>query len=692
MKPGKIFALDIGTRKVMGLLAEDQGDGVRILDAESREHPTRAMKAGQIQDIPKVTAVVRQVAQALADRSGEPVKQAAVAVAGRNLRTILGRAALDCPADRALEARDIERVVFDALENALTTLHAPGHGESAKARYYCVGYVVSRTLLDGEALPQPCGHRGERLEAEVLASFLPWQSLESQLAVLEAAGLEASSVTLEPIAALQAVVDPGLKQFELALVDVGAGTSDIAIVGGGVVRSFGMVPCAGDFVTEALAGQFLLDFPAAEQVKRAASGGATIQTATVLQQPLELSPAEAVSAMAPAVSELARRIARCVLDLRAGQPPQMVLCVGGGSLTPGLFQELASAMGLPASRVGTRSPGLSLGLKDAKGGVPGPETATPLGIACVAAAEGGVRFQRVFFNGRRFLLLEMGRPLTVSSALMAAGVSAKDVFGWPGASKTYTVNGEFRMLRREGARPARILVNGEPAGAEDPIRDGDTICFEQGEGARQADQTVGDALGLKSLTVTVNGRVREVRPMATCRGRTVDLCAPLEDRMALTVAPVAIAQALTEEERRQGHAHCNGHLVSLETRLRDGDKIETLEHNLTELPAEISRMMGGAPPRVEPAPQAQEASEPPRPLGGPIRVRLNGHWVTIEDQQGRPVVSGRDAPPILVDVLRHVSLPAGGMAGRRLKLLVNGREAGFTSPIQHGAEVRVFFE
>src|SRR5579863_4023330 len=201
MKTKKIFALDIGTRKVMGLVAVALEDGVKVLDWETREHPTRAMSAGQIQDVAKVTHVVEQIVGALAARTGEPLREAAVAVAGRNLRTLVGKAAIDCPKDRPLAQAEVDQATFDALENALMRLSLAVEEPGPRTRYYCVGYVVGRFVLDGEELPRPTGHRGERLEAEVLASFLPWKVLESQLAVLAAAGLEASSVTLEPIAA-----------------------------------------------------------------------------------------------------------------------------------------------------------------------------------------------------------------------------------------------------------------------------------------------------------------------------------------------------------------------------------------------------------------------------------------------------------------------------------------------------------
>lgn len=693
MKSKKIFSLDIGTRKVMGLVALAEGDSLRVLDSETREHPTRAMSAGQIQDVAKVTQVVQQVVSALAKRTGEALREAAVAVAGRNLRTLTGKSVLLCPKDRPLAAEDVDKATFDALEDALMRLSVAPQDSDPKVRYYCVGYVVSRFLLDGETLAHPQGHRGEKLETEVLASFLPWQVLESQLAVLDAAGLEASSVTLEPIAALQAVVDQDLRQFDLALVDIGAGTSDIAIVSGGLVRAFGMVPWAGDFVTEAVSEGFLLDFATAERVKRAASMvEGPVEVLTVLQQPVTLRPADVLAAMAPAVAELSRRIADRVLELNGGKAPRMVLCVGGGSRTAGLFAEVAQALGMPAQFVGTRPPGLGLGLKDVAGRALGPETATPLGIACVAASAGGVRFQNVYLNGERFFLLEMGRSLTVLSALMAAGVSAKKIFGWPGESLTFTINGQFGALRAQAGNPARIQLNGLPAKLDDAVRDYDKIIFEAAEPAPLV-ATISQATGLAPVRVTINGQIREFWPRLSVDGLPVAPTETLRDRMVIEVGPVIVADAMSEEERRQGHVHCNGHVVGLDTPLHDGDKIETLEHNRTELPQRLSHLMEEASKLsiVQGMPVPVPVSVP-IPVGinaaasqgqQAIRVRLNGEWVSLQGSEGGT---------ILVDVLKRIPLPAGGLPGKRLKLLLDGKEASFTTPIKSGAEVRVYFE
>ena len=76
------------------------------------------------------------------------------------------------------------------------------------------------------------------------------------------------ALTLEPIAAINVLIPPSMRRLNVALVDIGAGTSDIAITDSGTVIAYGMVPIAGDEVTEAISDQYLLDFPMAEKAKR----------------------------------------------------------------------------------------------------------------------------------------------------------------------------------------------------------------------------------------------------------------------------------------------------------------------------------------------------------------------------------------------------------------------------------------
>lgn len=193
-----------------------------------------------------------------------PLRDVAVAAAGRALKTCRGKAVRAVNGSR-LEADAVRGLELEALEQARREL--AGDEESA-GRYHCVGYSVVEYELDGTAIGNLLGQRGQEAGAEVIGTFLPKVVVESLAAALEAADLRMRALTLEPIAAIHALIPASMRKLNLALVDVGAGTSDIAVTAEGTVVAYGMVPSAGDEITEALAETWLLDFDTAETAKR----------------------------------------------------------------------------------------------------------------------------------------------------------------------------------------------------------------------------------------------------------------------------------------------------------------------------------------------------------------------------------------------------------------------------------------
>ena len=149
-------------------------------------------------------------------------------------------------------------------------------------QYYCVGYSVVEEQLDNVRIGSLVGQKGEKASVEVIATFLPRMVVDSLQNVIESLGMQIVSITLEPIAVANLVLSPVMRQLNLVLVDIGAGTSDIAVCGGNLISAFGMVPMAGDEITEAISGQFLLDFTRAEEVKRKLSSAYELRTINVL--------------------------------------------------------------------------------------------------------------------------------------------------------------------------------------------------------------------------------------------------------------------------------------------------------------------------------------------------------------------------------------------------------------------------
>lgn len=568
------LAVDTGTRKVLGVVYRPAADGIEVVAAARQEHPGRAMLDGQIHDVAAVARVLRAVRERLEARVGQPFRQAVVAAAGRALRTAPGRAERHFGRYTRIPPEEAAALEWEAVSHAQAGLQEALPGREAAAGYYCVGHSVTGQWLDGTPIASLVGQYGERAAVAVLATFLPRQVVDSLAAALEAAGLEMAGLTLEPIAALEAVVPPTMRHLNLALVDVGAGTADIALTRDGAVWAYAMVPQAGDEVTEALSRAFLLDFPVAERAKRLAAAGRPARVRDVLGAPRTVTPAELRAAVAPAVTQVASAISAAILAANGG-PPEAVLLVGGGSLSPGLPAALAESLGLSPARVAVRSRGALRGVAGARE-LRGPDAVTPLGIALLHARRPTPLVQ-VRVEDRWVRLFQPGR-CTVREALRAAGIPLQRVLGRPGAGFTVTVNGELRLLPGRRGRPGRVLLNGQEADLSAPVRDRDVLAVEPAEDPTPPRVTLGELLPpLPRLVLAGDGQERVFTPRVLVNGEPAVPDRPLADRDAVEVEDwrtVGDALRAAGLEADGWSLALNGDRAAPEAPLAPGDTVE----------------------------------------------------------------------------------------------------------------------
>ena len=221
-----IFALDIGTRSIVGMVGKLVEDRFQVLAVESAEYSKRTMMDGQIDDIEGVADLAKAVTKRLEHKLQMNLTRVCVAAAGRALRTQRGVFTVDLPEDRTINATDISEMEAGAVSAAEDLLRQK---DDAPQQFYLVGYTVAQYRLDNYPLTTLQGHSGKRAEAEIVATFLPGEVVDSLYAAMHAAGLQVASMTLEPIAAMNAAIPAELRLLNLALVDIGAGTSDIAL-------------------------------------------------------------------------------------------------------------------------------------------------------------------------------------------------------------------------------------------------------------------------------------------------------------------------------------------------------------------------------------------------------------------------------------------------------------------------------
>ncbi|MEH7886027.1 cell division FtsA domain-containing protein [Bacillus sp. JJ1609] len=540
----KLFALDIGTRSVVGIILEESDGRHEVIDILVREHEERSMLDGQIHDVLSVSEIIQDIKYEL-EASHGPLTKVCVAAAGRALKTERSKAIVDIVGQPMLSKQDILHLELTAVQLAQAAVAGERNNDNSH-HYYCVGYSVLYYQLDGEEIGSLIDQRGNEASVEIIATFLPRVVVESLLSALDRAGLEMDALTLEPIAAINVLIPASMRRLNVALVDIGAGTSDIALTDAGTVIAYGMVPVAGDEITEAVSDEFLLDFPLAEKAKRELTEQEYIKITDILGFEEEISKEEAISRISPAIDRLAESIGDEILKLNNYKSPKAVMLVGGGSLTPELPKRLANKLNLPDNRVAIRGLDAISSVSFASHIEKGPELVTPIGIA-IAAKKSPVQYHTVYVNGQPVRLFEVNK-LTVGDCLLAAGIKMNRLYGKPGLAMIVSLNGKNVTIPGNHGQPPVLLRNGEACAFDDEVQGGDELTVIKGEDGAKTDLTLHYLIGeVPKKAVMINGSKHEVSSVLTCNGLLAPMSKEVEDRDQITFdMPVTIEDLLKE--------------------------------------------------------------------------------------------------------------------------------------------------
>ena len=488
-----IFALDIGTRSVTGVVGIPDGGLLRILDIESAEHDGRSVVDGQIENVDMVSKVIKSVKDQLELRLGVRFQNVCVAAAGRTLRTESASYTFSLDSSQPIDNQMILYLEEGALQQAKYQVAMSDSQTEDSISYTCVGYTVLRYYLDDYPINTLIDHRGKTAKVDIIATFLPGEVVESLNDATGRAGLRVASLTLEPIAAMNAVIPQELRLLNLALVDIGAGTSDIAVSNDGCVTAYEMVTVAGDEITEAIAKQLLVDFDAAEDIKlKLAEPVTEIVYENILGFEYSTEPEKIVASIRPHIENLAKSISDKILQIN-GKAPSAVFLVGGGSKTPAISEIVAEYLGLERNKIAVGSGNYMKRNLVSELPIDGPELATPIGIALTSAGNLREDGAYVYVNDVRTRLLT--RDLnTVMDAVLLNGYNHDDIIGRNGSKLSFTINGKKHVLRGEISLPAEILLNGKPAAATSIINSGDKIRFKPSIPGKDATCTVREAI------------------------------------------------------------------------------------------------------------------------------------------------------------------------------------------------------
>lgn len=670
-----LFILDIGTRSVIGVAGRLRDEMLEVLCVESAEHSQRAVVDGQIEDIEQTAKVAAMVKDRMEKKLNIAFQEVHVAAAGRVLKTGHVFCEMDLDEQRSIGAKELAALESMGVQKAYRELVA-SLSEGDPTDFCSVGHTIAGYQLDGYSFSTLSGHRGKKAGIDLIATFLPSEVVESLYTTMSMLGLTIASMTLEPIAAMNAVVPRELRLLNIALVDVGAGTSDIAVADKGSVCGYTMATIAGDEVTERLMQEYLVDFDTAEKMKFSASAGeASFEYNDVLGFPYTVTREDILQRIQPTVEELAKQIAQGILSIN-DTPPKAVFMVGGGSRTPELCQRVAAALGIEENKVAIGGNNYMKRQITAETQYLSAEYATPIGIAVTAMASGGGENFAVTLNGSRLQLL--GKGMTVMEALRRGGFQYSQIMGRSGKSVVLEYNGERKIVRGGLPSLAEIRVNGDLAGLSTLLQAGDQIAFLPASDGEDAAPTIASlADQWEVFPVELFEQEVEAGSKAWLNG------VPAEgDQLVVQGDQVQVKQVDTLGEllRFMGFSSWEAGLTlngspapGPEQKLRPGDVI-----GLGLNPPAPKEQAPAAPRPVTPSPAAPVRPQPERPN---LRVVLNGRERTLPPKEDGTWYQ-------LFDLLNFVDMdpndPKGDVVVTR-----NGAPASYLEPLQNGDQIDI---
>ena len=366
-----IVGLDIGTSKVVAVVAEMQPDG-RYEVVGLGQHESRGLKKGVVVNIEATVASIQRALEEAELMADCKIRNVYTGIAGSHIRSFnsIGMVAIK---DKEVTDADVARVIETAKAVNIPTDQQILH------------VLAQEFIIDGqEDIREPIGMSGVRLDVKVHIVTGAVSAAQNIIKCVRRCGLEVQDLILQPLASSSAVLTDDEKELGVALVDIGGGTTDIAIFTGGSIRHTAVIPIAGDQITNDVAMALRTPTPDAEDIKLRygiakqvlADPDDKIEVPGIGDRgPRSLSRQALAAVIEPRVEELFSLVQQVIREsgyeelLSSG-----VVITGGSSMLRGMA-ELGEDIFLKPVRIGV--PGYSGGLADV---VRTPRYATVLGL------------------------------------------------------------------------------------------------------------------------------------------------------------------------------------------------------------------------------------------------------------------------------------------------------------------------
>lgn len=685
-----VFGLDIGTRSIVGTVGYKEKNKFNVVAMAVKYHDTRSMIDGQIHDIAKVSEDIVYVKEELEKQLGSrKLKEVCIAAAGRVLKTAIGHGEYEFGDNTVITQEYIHSIDLVGVEKAHEVILEELSENEEETKYYCVGYTVVKYYLNGFEIHNLEGHKGNKIGADVLATFLPEEVVGSLYSAVEMAGLEVTNLTLEPIAAINVAIPEQYRLLNIALVDVGAGTSDICITKDGSIIGYGMIPSAGDELTEALIKKYLVDFNTAEKLKTASIKRKSITYKDIMGISHKITPDEVLQTVDAVKKELTSKIAEKIIELNGGSPVSAAFVVGGGGKLSGFTEYLAKYLKLPAERVALRGQEVMNDIEFLVENIKkDPLYVTPIGI-CLNYFDQKNNFIFVNVNGERIKLYNNDK-LTIFDAAIQYGLSNEDIFPKRGADITFKINGKTRIVRGYNGEPAIITQNGKSVGLNALIEANDKIDIKpstEGDKASIELSSLPEYSGTLEFVVNdtpitcpkfamVNG-VPESQLYKICDGD--DICMQTY---------YTLEQLLTfMDVKPGGKIYINNKEASMEDKIYDNFVVfwkDDIEYN--DLPEETIKES-----KEEAVSEQKESVAKLEEKIETLNKQDSSTSITVIVNKQPVVLSGKSSY-MFVDVFDFYDFDLSTVRGKRLITNLNGNHAEYIAPIFDGSVIEIYWE
>lgn len=678
-----VFGLDIGTRSVVGTVGYRKGDMFYVIAQAVKEHDTRAMLDGQIHDIGKVASTIKAVKEVLEAKTDRRLNEVCIAAAGRVLRTENTSVEIEFEKEEVVTDAMIYELDALGVERAYEKFVANKNGDE---RFYCVGHSVIRYYMNDTIISNLENHKAHKIGMDLIATFLPSEVIDGLYAAVEMADLKVANLTLEPIAAMEVAVPEKFRMLNIALVDVGAGTSDICITRDGSIAAYGMIPEAGDCLTEIITQQCLVEFAVAEQIKKGIGESDSVIYEDIMGLEQTITKKEVLAMLEPTINQMTKNVAEMILSLNAEKPVSAVFVVGGGGRIEGYTTKLAEQLDIPVQRVALRG-------EDVMQKISFPDDSlqrdsmlvTPLGI-CLNFFEQSHSFIFVNFNGERVKLYDNGK-LCIVDAVMQSGLSNEDLFPKRGKALNFTLNGKTKTIRGNLGEAAEVYLNEAVADLHTLVSANDNIKVNVSTVGTDATAILSKVVDLtEAIVVDVDGKNVSFPKLAIVNGEFVASTYEIKENDSvelldyytveqilefLDVLPqdVSFFQVNNKSADLQTKVY-DKFSFSVETAMHDGiSEEETFETDEEEFIQESDA-------------EAESDSKTQENATRNVTVIVNDAPVTLSGRMNY----------IFVDVFDFIDFDLSQSNGRFIATRLNGEPAQYAQEIQEGDVIEIFWK